>query len=257
MKQAVWDEARQGNFAPLGRLLAVCAGVGEAVADVRALVRGSERPTGTVDRLLDNCTTVAGFGLGGDLVQAAARRGVEGAATYLVGPFFSDALQVGVHAGRAVEATAEGDDLRRDRELAWLGRFAARQLPYGGPRLSEQLRTDPAAEARGRKTWEQRLGFDPGERQLRAVESINQRARLAQRYANDLAAAGRLEEAQAYLARFNERFGTAVRLSPEAIRHRRREEADPTGARVRRLAPGVRGLARELDVIPPLPEHDE
>jgi hypothetical protein len=254
VNQAVIQEARAGNWAPAARMAILFPLVGEVVEDLRSLVRGTERPDSLAARVFENFFAVGGLGVATDYVQNLARAGARGTLDFFAGPFMADVAKLAERAWNTAAALVGDDEVRVTRELQETGRFAVRQVPYVGPPLSEALRTDPKAEARARQTWQQRLRVDPADRALREVESVSRRAKAVQREADRLAAEGYVDEALALLERFNARHGTRVRLSREAVHRRQRQERAPEAARRRAVAPGARGLLRELEAIPSLPE---
>lgn len=154
LKQNVLDEARHGNFAPLARVAVLFPLVGEGVQDVKAILRGSERPDHPLARALDNVMAVGGLGLTADLMQAVARRGNAGALAWLAGPAFTDASQAMERLYGLGSALSEGDEDKVGQRARSLGRLGMRQVPFVGPTLEQATREDP----KGRQLQEMTVG---------------------------------------------------------------------------------------------------
>lgn len=246
IRLSVWEEVKHGNLLPAAKMVALFPVAGEVVNDLRALARGSERPTDYTTRVLENFFAVGGLGLATDFVQSTAR-GTRGIFSFFAGPAFSDAETV-IRELSTVARTAD-DPLARERAGTRLGSWAVRQIPYAGPQLAEALRTDPQAEARARMTWQQRLKVDPADVAFRKAEVLHRRQQAVVRAADKLAAQGKMLEAHALIDRFNRQHGTQARLSVSGVVRQRRTqqllEAPPEvqqAERFRRLGPGGRGL---------------
>ena len=61
--QNVIASTLRGNLVPLGRFLAYAGAVGEIPAQVKALIRGKERPSNPAIRYIENMANVVGFGI--------------------------------------------------------------------------------------------------------------------------------------------------------------------------------------------------
>jgi hypothetical protein len=95
----VGAEAKNGNFAPLTRYLILGAIVGEPFADIKAWIRGKERPTGAA-RVVDNMQQVGGLGIISDAVKAVDG-GTSRIASFIMGPTVSDAVNLTSNIGSA------------------------------------------------------------------------------------------------------------------------------------------------------------
>lgn len=202
MKQAVFDEAKRGNLKPLATVAVLFPVIGEGVQDVKALVRGSERPDSLAGRLIDNVFAVGGFGLATDFVQSL-QYGEHGVANFLGGPAVSDAMQVLTRGYRAGQAAFSGDLEKTEKRLKSLLEYGVRQVPFVGPMASQQLREGPAADRRRQSTPMGRLGFDPDERALRDAERQNREHATMQKRVNDRADQNDLDGAWAIADRWN------------------------------------------------------
>lgn len=89
--QFVVKEARRGNIRPLVSFLVMSQVFGEPVGDLKAWVRGRDRPTDLSSRLIDNMMTIGGIGLVTDFfanIQYGSMGG--GFARFIIGPALSD-----------------------------------------------------------------------------------------------------------------------------------------------------------------------
>lgn len=102
IKREIVDELGNGNFAPLITYLMVSQITGEAVRDVRDVLRGDfnfRKDRTALERAIENQLSVGGFSLAGDLFWLMFQRGAQGkqyvtAADFIGGPTFSDAFNL-------------------------------------------------------------------------------------------------------------------------------------------------------------------
>jgi len=87
LKDAVLAEAANGNLIPLATFLSISPITGELVADAKALIKGKDRGSDGIVRLLENLSSVGGFGLFTDGLSAARWGDLEG---FMLGPTFGD-----------------------------------------------------------------------------------------------------------------------------------------------------------------------
>ena len=252
LKQNVIEEARHGNLAPMARMIVLFPIFGELYADVRSLVRGTSRPSDPGERILEDFFMVGGLALIGDLIQQIQRRDMTGALTWAAGPTVSTLADVGAQAYRGIEAgvTQNAEALRQ--QMQQTGRWLTqRGLPFIGPWLSQQMRTDPQAKKRAEYTWDQRLGLDPWQRALDHAERLEARKKATMAHVNELAASGQIVAARSVLDSFNAQHGTRLALDPAAVMKRREREMMRTNPRAtavertRRLSPGVRAILEQ------------
>lgn len=124
--QAVFGEARRGNFGPLMVFLTVFPLVGELVADTRLLLRRfptsilqpsqvfAERPQNFWRRMAENYAFVGGLGLTSDLARALERRlPIEAVAAFIMGPTLSDLLQFINSSLTVIRGPRRGTGIRR------------------------------------------------------------------------------------------------------------------------------------------------
>ena len=190
-------------------------------------------------------------------MESLIRGGLTATGEFVMGPALSTAARMASKLVGVVKAADSGDVGAVERAGKQVGLEFVKDLPYGRP-VYQRLRTDPQAEARAKKTWVQRLGFDPEEKAVRAAEVIQRRATKVTAEANQMAAEGKADEANEMLRAFNEANGTSVRLNPRSVKQRQQRERgreDPDEAlrqRQQRLRPELRGrLLRDLE--PPEP----
>lgn len=135
LKHAVLDPAvKDGNLAPLARLLAAQGVAGEVIADLRSLASLRERDKEGFARVVDNLGYGAAFGLYYDGLRATTFPG--GVGNFILGPGFGDASTIIEGGARSVIRTAKTGDFTLDRKLgkkliqvapAFMGPLA----PYG------------------------------------------------------------------------------------------------------------------------------
>lgn len=147
LKQAITDEYRAGNYAPLARLgivLPVMAAIGEPFADVNAALRGSRRPTtdlsnplSIVNRGIDNIAQIGALGLGLGLLQEMTgikttdyRSDLLGT---LAGPTAGMLAKDVPYPFAALKALAQGDRPEAQKQVYETGRRVLRRIPYIGP----------------------------------------------------------------------------------------------------------------------------
>ncbi|MGQ9847525.1 MAG: hypothetical protein ACUVQP_08515, partial [Bacteroidales bacterium] len=118
---------RGKNYGPLIRYLILGLIVGEGIADVKAFIRGRERPTNLVERALDNLASVGGFGLLQDVMQTA-QRGPEAVLNWIAGPTTSDVAKLAGGTGLALQGKPKT-----------LGRFALGNIPIIGQPLANTI----------------------------------------------------------------------------------------------------------------------
>jgi len=124
IKDEVWGEFKQGNYAPFARFLLVTPLVGEAIADIQSVAKGKERPENMAARIAENYAAVGTFGLFYDAFRSA-QYGEVGVLRRLAGPTISDA------AGLAAGAVGGNPKM--------LGKMAAQSVPVVGPTLRRAL----------------------------------------------------------------------------------------------------------------------
>lgn len=123
----VFKTAIQGNVKPLVRYLILGLGVGEVIGDIKALVRGRERPQDPLERALDNLAVVGGAGTYQDALNALSR-GSAAVVNWIVGPSVSDAGKLLGGIGEAAQGSTKT-----------LGRLALGAIPVIGPALSQSV----------------------------------------------------------------------------------------------------------------------
>lgn len=97
VKRVIIDEAAQGNLSPLITYTVLSQITGEAVKDVRSVLKGDftfREDEDTISRLIDNQLTVGGLGLTGDLfysmIERAKGKVYISAADFIMGPTGSE-----------------------------------------------------------------------------------------------------------------------------------------------------------------------
>jgi hypothetical protein len=102
LTQQVYREAALGNTAPLAYWLAAAPVAGELVRDAKSLIKGKQRESSGLDRVIENTLAVGGIGLASD-VLTAAKWGNMG--EFIMGPTVSTLFDVG---SLIVTANGEG-----------------------------------------------------------------------------------------------------------------------------------------------------
>ena len=260
LHQMAWEEGiKNRNPAVLARMAILFPLLGELTNDFRSLARGTprehpldpEQPLQVFYRFLEDFNTVAGFGLVSEFFDRVNQAGARGALGWLAGPALGDAAQIAENGWKTLTAAVNQDEGKLRQMIDTNLRFGARQIPFVGPQLSNYMRTDPQAAKRAEQTWQQRLGIDPWDNRLKALERIDRMGHATAKRANELAGKGQVDEAQALLDRFNLQHGTRYTLNAGAISRRKTQEAqkaDPEAeriARLRKLSPAVRALLDE------------
>lgn len=186
LHQEVIKEAKAGNYKPVAKLLAMLplgVLVGEAAADVRTAITGGYRSTKLTNRILDNLMSLGGLGLATDFVRSLARDGVVGgAASFVMGPGLSDAVQAGTNAAQAMAGLFQGDEAQIEQNLIDLGRQALGSVPLAGPSLRHA--TSPSAKEYRRRNWSlaDRLGFTDESAKLEQYEEMRGRRSRARQW---------------------------------------------------------------------------
>jgi len=121
----------QREFRPLLYMSILYPAFGEVAADIKTLLRkGSlrDRPNSKyfLDRAIDNFAQVGSIGIFEDTFRSLTSGRIDRIATYALGPFASDVLQLVANIGA-------GDPGRA------FGRQATRAIPVGGPLISRKL----------------------------------------------------------------------------------------------------------------------
>jgi len=91
IRDAIWVEASHGNYGPLATILSLSPIAGEAVRDIKAIIKGKERTDDGVQRFVNDIAAVGGMGLFSDTI-AAARWGRLG--NFLFGPTIGDGMDL-------------------------------------------------------------------------------------------------------------------------------------------------------------------
>lgn len=89
-----------GDPAPMVRFMTLMPGGGEAISDLKSLARAKERPRALVERLAENMSNAAGWGLLYDATRATDF-GAAGTFGLLSGPIVSDVAKLGAAVGEA------------------------------------------------------------------------------------------------------------------------------------------------------------
>ena len=93
IRDAVFAEAAQGNLAPMAYFLSIYPIAGEAVGDIKALIKDKERKSDGVLRFAENMSYVGGIGMFTDL-WSSAKWGAGSVLEFGLGPTASDAADL-------------------------------------------------------------------------------------------------------------------------------------------------------------------
>jgi hypothetical protein len=111
VKDLAKEAIRGGNPGPLLRYAATLATygalAGEAVADVRSVIRHKDRPDDLRERYLEDITFAGGVGMFSDVLNSMSR-GREAFASFIMGPAFGEFTQTLPEAWQAVAGDPEG-----------------------------------------------------------------------------------------------------------------------------------------------------
>jgi hypothetical protein len=164
LNEFVFKEAKQGNLKPLIMFLVMGTALGEGVGDMKAYVRGRQRPDTFGARIIDNLMTIGGMGLASDFI-ANLQYGTLGGGflKFVAGPTLSDidawltAIQGDVSTIVAPEKRFAilGHKTSKGRPQFKTLKKVAYSLPFIGPALANKMfptkstykaRTIPIAE---------------------------------------------------------------------------------------------------------------
>jgi hypothetical protein len=158
IKRHVIDEARKGNYVPLGALLTSGLLVGEGIGDLRAFVKNQpigERGGVSEDdgaamavskRIVDNYLEIGGVGLLSDFFEAVMYRNWGGLGRFFGGPTLA----------LVTEGTKEASDLVLKGDVKGAGKFLGERVPVVGRGVTRRIITrDQAEPARKRSKWSQ------------------------------------------------------------------------------------------------------
>lgn len=181
-RQAIIDEARQGNWRPMSKLLyalPTMAVTGEAFRDFQSAILGRRRPAPGTDaallwRAFDNISSVGGLGVGFDFISRATSVG--GLARWAVGPTGGDVGDLFFRGGQIAKAMGEGDPSETARQGYELGRWGVSRLPAGiGPSLVQTLPESVPKSPFPDETVLDRLGWSERARQRAHTQALTRR----------------------------------------------------------------------------------
>ena len=157
IKREVYNEAKQGNYAPLMRMATTYPLVGSQLREAQSFIRGrkpeTQKTLGQTGKTIEDMLMVGGIGILGDMLISLGR-GKESALGITTGPAIGDILEGGTFGADVGQAFWKefverqyGSAGKTGTALGRVGRFATKKVPFVGPRLSEWLKS-PSERAR-------------------------------------------------------------------------------------------------------------
>ena len=147
LRDAVVKEAAHGNIKPLAYFLATYPVAGEAIRNVKAIIKDKPRDTNGIQRLWEDTIAVGGFGLATDFLTAAR---FENLGDMILGPTVTDITDM---AANAVQFDFEGERKRWARMPAFqAGKALGGAANWGVEEMREYMRLLDEAGGQGEDT---------------------------------------------------------------------------------------------------------